>query len=65
MQLTEWPSIIPSDHTVLQPGMVLTLEPFVRLADEKIMVHEENIVIREDGAYHLSTPQGREIRTLC
>ena len=64
MQLTEWPSIIAPDHTVLQPGMVLTLEPVIRLADEKIMVHEEIIVIREDGADHLSTPETREIRQL-
>ncbi|MBY5935241.1 Xaa-Pro peptidase family protein [Tateyamaria omphalii] len=64
MQLTEWPSIIPADQTELVPGMVLTLEPSVTLADGKIMVHEENIVIRETGAEWLSTPQGSEIRVL-
>ena len=27
MSLTEWPSLIPDDHTVLEQGMVLSLEP--------------------------------------
>lgn len=62
MQLTEWPSIIACDHTLLVEGMVLTLEPSVNLQDGKIMVHEENIVIRESGAEFLSTPQDRQIR---
>jgi Xaa-Pro aminopeptidase len=49
MNLTEWPSLIPDDHTVLEPGMVLTLEPSVDTAGGSLLVHEENIVIR-DGA---------------
>ncbi len=64
MQLTEWPSIIAVDHTPLVPGMVLTLEPSVKLPSGKIMVHEENIVIRDGGAEYLSAPQDRQIRTL-
>jgi Xaa-Pro aminopeptidase len=64
MQLTEWPSIIPQDHTVLVPGMVLTLEPSVDVGSGKIIVHEENIVIRETGAEYLSTPQTAAIRVL-
>jgi Xaa-Pro aminopeptidase len=62
MQLTEWPSIIARDHTVLVEGMVLTLEPSVNLSGKKIMVHEENIVIRQHGAEFLSTPQKGQIR---
>lgn len=50
MQLTEWPSHTPTDQTVLQPGMVLTLEPGMQLGPGKMMVHEENIVIRETQA---------------
>ena len=65
MQLTEWPSLIPGDHTVLEPGMVLTLEPGVDLGDGKIMVHEENIAITEDGAVYLSTPAGQTIPELA
>jgi len=62
MQLTEWPSIIANDHTILMPGMVLTLEPSISLGDGKLMVHEENIVIRHEGAEYLSTPQKHQIR---
>jgi len=49
MQLTEWPSHTHFDDTVLQPGMVLTLEPGLSIAPGQMMVHEENIVVREDG----------------
>ncbi|MEO0830519.1 MAG: Xaa-Pro peptidase family protein, partial [Pseudomonadota bacterium] len=47
VQLTEWPSILPTDDTVLEAGMVLTLEPCISTQTDKILVHEENIVIRE------------------
>jgi len=49
MQLTEWPSLTYFDETVLASGMVLTLEPGLSIAPGKMMVHEENIVIREGG----------------
>ena len=55
MQLTEWPSFIPDDHTEILEGMVLTLEPSIETIDGRIMVHEENIVIRKDGVEKLST----------
>ena len=64
MQLTEWPSIIPQDHTVLEPGMVLTLEPSVTVSPGKILVHEENIVIRDHGAEFLSDLQSADIRVI-
>lgn len=54
MQLTEPPSNRPGDDTLLVPGMVLTLEPGMAFQPGKLMVHEENIVIREDGAELLS-----------
>lgn len=60
MSLTEWPSLIPTDHTVLEAGMVLTLEPGVAVG-EKILVHEENIAITETGARFLSPRAGREL----
>jgi Xaa-Pro aminopeptidase len=50
MQLTEWPSLTPADHTVLQPGMVLTLEPSLSIGRGQMMIHEENVVVREGGA---------------
>ncbi|MFY0614499.1 MAG: aminopeptidase P family protein [Hyphomicrobiaceae bacterium] len=49
-ELTEEPSLIDWDHTVLEPGMVMTLEPSMTVAGGAMMVHEENIVIREGGA---------------
>jgi Xaa-Pro aminopeptidase len=61
MQLTEWPSHTPDDRTMLQPGMVLTLEPGLAIAPGRSMVHEENIVIREDAAELLSRRASPEL----
>jgi Xaa-Pro dipeptidase len=61
MQLTEWPSNTANDNTELKPGMVLTLEPGMSYGGGKLMVHEENIVITEDGAEMLSTRAEPEI----
>ena len=58
MNLTEWPSLIPTDHTVLTAGMVLTLEPGIEIAPGMALVHEENIVICDNGADWLSQPYG-------
>lgn len=60
MSLTEWPSLIPTDHTQLQPGMVLTLEPGIAV-NGKILVHEENILITEGAPEFLSPRLGPEI----
>ncbi|MDH3376048.1 MAG: Xaa-Pro peptidase family protein [Gammaproteobacteria bacterium] len=54
MHLTEPPSNMPGDDTVLEPGMVMTIEPGMELAPGKMLVHEENIVITEDGCELLS-----------
>ncbi len=61
MQLTEHPSHAAFDQTALQEGMVLTLEPGYEFSPGKIMVHEENIVVRPAGAELLSTRVSREI----
>ena len=53
-ELTEEPSLAGFDHTVLEPGMVLTLEPSMDIAEGRMMVHEENIVVTE-GAPRLLT----------
>lgn len=63
MSLTEWPSLIPSDKTVLEPGMVLTLEPGLDTSGG-ILVHEENIVITATGARYLSPVAPREVSVL-
>jgi Xaa-Pro dipeptidase len=54
MQLTESPSLISWDETVLVPGMVLTLEPGMDVEEGRIMVHEENIVVTEDVPWLLT-----------
>lgn len=64
MQLTEWPSIIAEDHTPLEVGMVLTLEPSVETHAGLLMVHEENIVITEIGAMFLSDFQPDRLRVI-
>ena len=60
MSLTEWPSIIPDDHTVLEKGMVLSLEPGIAIKN-KIIVHEENIEITETGARYLSPKANKDL----
>ncbi|MEP1329995.1 Xaa-Pro peptidase family protein [Pseudophaeobacter sp.] len=64
MQLTEQPSHAAFDETELQAGMVLTLEPSLSYGAGRIMVHEENIVVREDGAELLSTRAARDLPVL-
>jgi Xaa-Pro aminopeptidase len=49
LQLTEWPSNRPGDDTPLVPGMVLTIEPGMEFAPGRMMVHEENLVVTQDG----------------
>ncbi|MDU9005281.1 M24 family metallopeptidase [Sedimentitalea todarodis] len=54
MQLTEWPSHAAWDTTEITENMVLTLEPSLGYGDGRIMVHEEDIVVRADGAHLLT-----------
>jgi len=61
MQLTERPSHTPWDQTLLREGMVLTLEPSMGIGDGVMMVHEENIVIRDGAPELLSVRAPREI----
>jgi len=64
-QLTEWPSISPGDDTVITEGMVLTLEPGMEWAPGKLMVHEENVVIRGDGPQLLSRRAAPELPSIA
>ena len=50
MQLTEQPSHAVFDKTVLKENMVLTIEPSLSYGNGLMMVHEENIVVRESRA---------------
>ncbi|MGR3913624.1 MAG: Xaa-Pro peptidase family protein [Gammaproteobacteria bacterium] len=65
MQLTERPSNTADDATTLRAGMVVTLEPGMEFAPGKHMVHEENIVIREDGAELLSRRAAPELPVMA
>lgn len=61
MQLTEWPSHAAFDDTVLEQGMVLTLEPSLGYGDGRIMVHEEDIVVRATEPELLTTRAAPEL----
>ena len=61
LQLTEPPSNMPGDETVLKPGMIMTIEPGMDYANGKMLVHEENVVITEDGCRLLTTRAPREM----
>ena len=64
MQLTEPPSNIEGDATVLAEGTVLTIEPAMEFSPGRLMVHEENIVVRAGGAELLSVRAAPQIQVL-
>jgi Xaa-Pro dipeptidase len=59
--MTEPPSISPNDHTVLEPGMIITVEPQATYGTDKILVHEENLVVTDEGSKLLTRRASREI----
>ena len=61
MQLTEPPSNMPGDDTALVPGMVMTVEPGYEYDPGKMIVHEENLVITEDGCELLTRRAPRQM----
>ncbi len=61
VQLTEGLSIIDFDQTVLQPGMIITLEPSMPVSGNAIMAHEENVLITEDGREYLTERTADEL----
>ncbi len=63
-QLTEWPSHTASDHTVLRAGMVLTLEPSLTIGPGRCMVHEENLLVTDDGPELLTRRAPAELPVL-
>lgn len=64
LQLTEPPSNISRDATVLQAGMVLTIEPGMEYAPGKMIVHEEDLVITADGCELLTQRAPRDLWTI-
>lgn len=61
---TEWPSLMATDQTVLQEGMVLAIEPGYDFAPGKMMLHEENVVVRAGGAELITRRAPRDIPIL-
>lgn len=59
--MTEPPSIKFEDKSPLIPGMVLTIEPSAMFGQERIMAHEENLVITKNGPKLLSRRAPRDI----
>ena len=61
MQLTEFPSLIGWDQTVMCEGAVMTLEPSIKVEGGGMLVHEENIVIRDGPPQLLTRRADREL----
>ena len=59
LQLTEPPSIMAGDNTPLQENMIIAIEPCLEYAPDIMLVHEENILITNNGFERLTsrTPQ--------
>lgn len=64
MQLTEQPSLALFEATELKDNMVLTLEPSVSYGDGLMMVHEENVVVTQDGGRLLTKRASSELPTI-
>ena len=59
LQMTEPPSIMSNDNTVLEENMVIAIEPCFEYAPGTMLVLEENILITKNGHERLTsrTPQ--------
>ena len=55
LQLTEPPSIMNNDKTILKENMIITIEPCYEYLPGKMLVLEENILITENGFELLTT----------
>jgi len=55
LEIHEPPYIVSGNKTILEPGMVFTVEPGIYLADKVGVRIEDDVVITEDGAETLST----------
>ena len=61
LQLTEPPSIMPNNKTILMENMIMTIEPCFEYIPGKMLVHEENILITKNGYERLSTRTPKNI----
>ena len=61
LQLTEPPSIMSNDNTVLQENMIIAIEPCLEYAPGIMLVHEENILITNHGNEILTSRSPKNI----
>lgn len=61
LRVTEPPSIRLEDETILEPGMVLCIEPCLEYEPGKIVLHEETVVITPDGCRLLTKRAPRQL----
>ncbi len=61
LQLTEPPSIMIGDNTILEKNMILALEPSIEIENDLMLVHEENILITQNGNRLLSSRTPKEL----
>ena len=61
LQLTEPPSIMLNNDTVLEEGMTLAIEPVYEFKSGNILVQEEDIVITETGNEIITKRSPKEI----
>ena len=62
--LTDLEKLTAAQHwekTVIKENMVLTIEPAMEYAPGKMIVHEENIIIQQDGAELITKRAPKEI----
>ncbi|ESX18819.1 hypothetical protein X765_32310 [Mesorhizobium sp. LSHC440B00] len=57
----EPPSIKAGDNTMLQPGMVLCIEPALYYEPHKLIIHEETVVITGDGSRLLTSRAPKQL----
>ena len=61
LQMTEPPSIMSNDNTVLEENMVIAIEPCFEYAPGTMLVHEENILITNNGCERLTSRTPKSI----
>ena len=61
LQLTEPPSIMSTDKTILCENMILAIEPCLEYAPGLMIVQEENILITKDGFERLTSRTPKSI----
>jgi Xaa-Pro aminopeptidase len=57
----EWEKYAEKVHQKLEPGMVFTLEPRISVPDRGVVTVENMVVVTEEGADYISTPQRKLI----